>query len=31
MKFKILYNGEEIDCKMLLTFKDEANDVNCIV
>ena len=31
MKFKILYNGKEIDCKILLTFKDEANDINYIV
>lgn len=31
MKFKILYNGEEIDCKILLTFRDEANGINYIV
>lgn len=31
MEFKILYNGEEINCKILLTFKDVANDINYIV
>lgn len=31
MNFKILYNEEEIECKILLTFKDEANDINYIV
>ena len=31
MDFKIIYNNKEIDCRILLTFKDEANDINYIV
>lgn len=31
MNFKVMYNGDEIECKILLTFRDEANDINYIV
>lgn len=31
MNFKILSNGEEIECKILLTFRDDTNDINYIV
>ena len=31
MKFKVLYDNEEIECNILLTFKDAANDINYIV
>lgn len=31
MDFKVMYDGYEIECKILLTFRDEANDINYIV
>lgn len=31
MKFKVIYNNEEIECNILLTFRDENNDINYIV
>lgn len=31
MNFKIFDNGKEIDCEILLTFRDENNDINYIV
>ena len=31
MEFKILYNYEEIECRILLTFRDESNGINYIV
>jgi uncharacterized protein YrzB (UPF0473 family) len=31
MKFKIIENGKEIECEIVLTFRDENNDINYIV
>ena len=31
MNFKIIENGKEITCDILLTFRDENNDINYIV
>ena len=31
MKFKVIENGKEIDCEIVLTFRDENNDINYIV
>lgn len=31
MDFKIMDNGKEIDAKIILTFKDNSNDINYIV
>lgn len=31
MTFKIYQNGKEITCDIVLTFRDENNDVNYIV
>ena len=31
MKFKVIENGKEIECEIVLTFRDENNDVNYIV
>ncbi len=31
MNFKIVENGEEINCEIVLTFKDYSNDINYIV
>ena len=31
MNFKVIDNGQEITCDILLTFRDENNDVNYIV
>lgn len=31
MDFKIMDNGKEIDAKIILTFKDDSNDINYIV
>lgn len=31
MDFKIIEDGKEITCDILLTFKDENNDINYIV
>lgn len=31
MKFKILDNGQEVECEIVLTFKDKKNDISYIV
>ena len=31
MNFKIIENGEEVICDIVLTFRDENNDINYIV
>lgn len=31
MNFKVIENGKEIECDILLTFRDESNDINYIV
>ena len=31
MNFKVIENGKEIECDILLTFKDDNNDINYIV
>lgn len=31
MNFKIFENGKEINCDILMTFKDKGNDINYIV
>lgn len=31
MNFKIIEDGKEVTCNIILTFKDEANDINYIV
>lgn len=31
MNFKILLDGKEINCNVVLTFRDEGNDINYIV
>ena len=31
MKFKVVENGIEIECEIVLTFRDENNDINYIV
>lgn len=31
MNFKIIENGKEIECKILLTFKDDSNRISYIV
>lgn len=31
MGFKIINNGEEINCKIVMTFRDEENNMNYIV
>ena len=31
MNFKIIDNGKEIECKILLTFKDDNNKISYIV
>jgi len=31
MKFKVVENGKEIECEIVLTFRDENNDINYIV
>lgn len=31
MNFKILQNGKEIECKILLTFADESNGISYII
>ena len=31
MNFKVIDNGKEIECDILLTFKDENNDISYIV
>ena len=31
MNFKIFENGKEINCDVLLTFRDDNNDINYIV
>lgn len=31
MNFKIIDNGKEINCEIVLTFRDENNDINYIV
>ena len=31
MNFKIYDNGKEVECEIIMTFKDESNDINYIV
>lgn len=31
MNFKVIDNGKEISCDVLLTFRDDNNDINYIV
>ena len=31
MNFKIMENGKEIECNIVLTFRDDNNDINYIV
>ena len=31
MEFKVIENGKEVNCKGILIFKDDSNDVNYIV
>ena len=31
MKFKVIENGKEIECEVVLMFRDENNDINYIV
>lgn len=31
MNFKVIENGKEIECEVLLTFSDDNNDINYIV
>lgn len=31
MNFKIIENGKEIECDIVLTFRDDNNDINYIV
>lgn len=31
MNFKVFEDGKEINCEILLTFKDDNNDINYIV
>ena len=31
MDFKILENGKEISCNVILTFRDDNNDINYII
>ncbi len=31
MNFKIINDGKQIDCEIILTFRDENNDINYIV
>lgn len=31
MNFKIIQNGKEINCNIVLTFRDDNNDINYIV
>lgn len=31
MDFKILENGKEISCDVILTFRDDNNDINYII
>ena len=31
MKFKIIQNGKEIECEILLTFADDSNGISYIV
>lgn len=31
MKFKVVENEKEIECEIVLTFRDENNDINYIV
>ena len=31
MNFKVIDDGKEINCEILLTFRDDNNDINYIV
>lgn len=31
MKFRLIENGKEINCNIVLTFRDDNNDINYIV
>ena len=31
MKFEIIEDGKKIECEIILTFRDENNDINYIV
>lgn len=31
MEFKIIENGKQIDCKIVLTFRDDNNNINYII
>lgn len=31
MKFSVISDGKEVDCEIVLTFRDDGNDINYVV